>query len=215
MRKRQTVGERAWQAQFQQNPLPPASDVFGTADFQRIEMPMLAPETLVVRAWDVAQTVFTGGNDPDYTVGLKLAYEPEGRLVVLDVVRLRGSVLDVAQLVTRMAQADGFGVRISLPFDPGGAWMKARISDGLMGYNFEFTPERGSKVLRATPVGAQIAAGRVVLVRAGWNGDLVEELRCFPNGRHDDQVDALSRAFDAIVHQREPAQFINSTFSER
>jgi len=34
-----------------------------------------------------------------------------------------------------------------------------------------------------------------MMLRAPWNDNLISELRVFPNGRHDDQADALSRAF--------------------
>jgi len=33
------------------------------------------------------------------------------------------------------------------------------------------------------------------MIRANWNHALVEELRDFPGGRKDDQVDAFVRAF--------------------
>jgi phage terminase large subunit-like protein len=33
------------------------------------------------------------------------------------------------------------------------------------------------------------------MLRGSWNESLREEMRMFPNGRHDDQIDGLSRAF--------------------
>lgn len=39
---------------------------------------------------------------------------------------------------------------------------------------------------------------------APWLGDLERELLAFPNGRHDDQVDALSYTALVAGKQREP-----------
>ena len=39
----------------------------------------------------------------------------------------------------------------------------------------------------------------VAIVRASWNHVFLEELRDFPFGRKDDQVDALSRAFTMLT----------------
>ena len=37
-----------------------------------------------------------------------------------------------------------------------------------------------------------------MMLRAPWNDTLISEMRVFPNGSHDDQVDALSDAFDEL-----------------
>jgi phage terminase large subunit-like protein len=45
------------------------------------------------------------------------------------------------------------------------------------------------------PAASLIEAGRVYLpVEAPWLDELINELIVFPNGRHDDQSDALSQA---------------------
>jgi predicted phage terminase large subunit-like protein len=36
------------------------------------------------------------------------------------------------------------------------------------------------------------------MVKASWNEKLINELRMFPNGAHDDIVDALSDGFNDI-----------------
>jgi predicted phage terminase large subunit-like protein len=40
------------------------------------------------------------------------------------------------------------------------------------------------------------------MVEAQWNGGFVEELCAFPNGAHDDQVDAASAAFRTLSRYR-------------
>jgi hypothetical protein len=48
-------------------------------------------------------------------------------------------------------------------------------------------------------VSAQWAAGNVKVVRAHWNLRFFEELEGFPKAAHDDQVDALSGAFNKLL----------------
>jgi predicted phage terminase large subunit-like protein len=58
------------------------------------------------------------------------------------------------------------------------------------------TPE-GGKVSRAPAVSPLIEAGNVYLPHpqiAPWVNDFIEECAAFPNGRHDDQVDAMTQA---------------------
>ncbi len=195
--KRDAVGERVWTALYQQSPRPLQGSLFKVS---RVEFLDELPRDVVgptVRAWDLAATVARPGNDPDWTVGIKVLRDPAGRWIVLDSIRLRGSPREVECAITRAALADGSGVTIALPEDPGqaGKGQVSYLAGRLGGYNVRSSRETGSKILRATPLAAQIEAGNLALIRAAWNHVLIEELRDFPFGRKDDQVDALARAF--------------------
>jgi predicted phage terminase large subunit-like protein len=55
----------------------------------------------------------------------------------------------------------------------------------------------GGKVARASAVSPLIEAGNVYLPHpsfAPWVNDFIEECAAFPNGAHDDQVDAMTQA---------------------
>jgi predicted phage terminase large subunit-like protein len=55
----------------------------------------------------------------------------------------------------------------------------------------------GGKIVRANAASPQIESGNVYLphpMRASWVEDFVEECAAFPQGRYDDQVDAMSQA---------------------
>jgi len=70
--------------------------------------------------------------------------------------------------------------------------MLAREIPGLLPVN----PE-GGKVARAAAVSPLIEAGNVYLphpMYAPWVNDFIEECAAFPNGAHDDQVDAMTQA---------------------
>ncbi len=69
----------------------------------------------------------------------------------------------------------------------------------LVGHHVETTLESGDKVVRARPFASQVNGGNVLMLRGPWNNDFIEELRLFPNGLNDDQVDASSRGFNALL----------------
>jgi predicted phage terminase large subunit-like protein len=69
----------------------------------------------------------------------------------------------------------------------------------LAGFPVRAESPTGSKEVRAEPLAAQAEAGNVLLVRGPWNACFLEELCIFPAGKHDDQVDSASGAFNKLV----------------
>lgn len=187
---RATVGEREWSALYQQRPAPLEGNLFKPDQLVLIDAEPAGVKW--VRCWDFGATQGAG----DWTVGVKLG-QKDGRTTVADVVRLRGSPEEVERALVATASRDGTGVTIGLPQDPGQAG-KAQVqylTRQLSGYTVRSSPESGDKALRAEPFASQVNVGNVSLVRGAWNLAFMDELRVFPNGQHDDQVDAASRAF--------------------
>src|SRR4249920_10158 len=59
----------------------------------------------------------------------------------------------------------------------------------------------GGKIARAAAVSPRIEAGNVYLPHpacAPWVNDFIEECAAFPNGAHDDQVDAMTQALHRL-----------------
>ncbi len=207
-RKRETIGERAWSALFQQSPRPLVGSLFKTECIDILDTVPTPDNNAMVRGWDLAATSDVGGHDPDWTAGVKLARDDRGRFIVLDVVRIRGTPRQVEEFVGEAARVDGRAVTIGLPEDPGqaGKHQTNYFTRQLAGYRVDTSRETGSKLTRATPVASQVEAGNLAIVRATWNHAFLEELRDFPFGRKDDQVDALSRAFTVLTERGHPAR---------
>lgn len=189
------LGDRVWEAQFQQTPKAASGGMFPE---DRWSVVTEAPACRRwVRAWDLAAT--EGGGDA--TVGALLGLTADRRIVVADVVTGRWSPDDVRATMLATAQADGRETKIRIPQDPGqaGKDQAAQLTRLLAGYDVEAVPPSGSKEVRATGFSAQQRAGNVVLVDGPWVGGFIAELAEFPMGRHDDQVDAASDAFNTLV----------------
>ena len=217
LRKRSSVGSRFWLSMYQQSP---GTIEVGLFRCDRFDILATAPEIgngRVVRAWDLASTAATDGADPDWTVGVKLSVDPAGRYVVLDIVRLRGSPHDVITTIVSVAQRDGRSVPIGLPEDPGqaGKTQIAYFVGLLAGYIVRSSRETGSKMTRAMPVASQVEARNIAVVRSSWNYAFLDELRDFPDGRKDDQVDALSRAFSMLTQSGIASRRLNTTHLAR
>jgi predicted phage terminase large subunit-like protein len=201
VRKRKLVGERAWAALFQQTPMPAGGQLFSVERITLVDPSEPTASETIVRAWDLAATGNTGQNDPDWTVGIKLKQSANGRYVTLDVVRTQGTPHQVEDLILKTARKDGARVIVAIPEDPGqaGKSQMAYLTRQLAGFHVISARETGSKATRAMPLASQIEAGNLALVRSEWNRELIEEMREFPWGRKDDQVDALVRAFATLT----------------
>jgi predicted phage terminase large subunit-like protein len=99
---------------------------------------------------------------------------------------------------------DGSEVTIRIPKDPGssGKFQAYYLATQLQGFSVWTEPESVSKEARADLLAAQCEQGNVKLLKAPWNDKFVEELCAFPNGAHDDQVDAATAAFRALLRHR-------------
>jgi predicted phage terminase large subunit-like protein len=188
-------GEHGWWSLYQQRPFPKGGAMFKRAWFGVED---IAPRGgRVVRGWDLAATK---DGDGAATCGVKIR-AVGGRFYVEHVAWLRGSPHEVEALITQTAEQDGRDVVQDIPQDPGqaGKSQRAYLANKLAGYVVHFSPETGSKELRAEPFASQAQAGNVALVRGGWNDALLDELESFPVGRLKDRVDACSRAFAALT----------------
>jgi predicted phage terminase large subunit-like protein len=185
---------RTWASLFQQMPTPAEGDLFKPDMISVVGAVPTGAE--FVRGWDLAGSA--GGGD--YTAGPKLGRCPDGRWIIADMVRFQGGPEEVEAALKNTADRDGYETRISLPQDPGqaGKGQAANFVKMLAGYMVETSPETGSKETRAAPFAAQVNVGNVMMLKAPWNDALIAELRAFPNGTFDDQVDGLSRAFNTL-----------------
>jgi predicted phage terminase large subunit-like protein len=116
-------------------------------------------------------------------------------------VRLQGTPHQVEELIVNTAHKDGNKVIVAIPEDPGqaGKSQMAYLVRQLAGFHVVSSRETGSKATRAMPLASQVEAGNVSVAPGEWNTAFIDELRDFPWGRKDDQLDASVRAFTTLA----------------
>ena len=168
-----------------------------------------------VRGWDLAATAPSEANpSPDATAGVLIGRLKDGRYIVADVRHICGQAADVRRLVASTAALDRLRYRlvsIVVPQDPGQAGKEQARSYASMlsGFSVSVVRPSGSKEVRADPFAAQVQAGNVLLLRGDWNDEYLSELESFPEGAHDDMVDASSDAFARLTEIRSWAGLIS------
>lgn len=201
--------EYAISGQLQQRPVPREGGLFKRHWFNRIKQ--VPAGTVWVRGWDLASTEENvSSSDPDYTACVLMGRTPAGQYVIKHAQRERYGPTDVENFVKSMAKLDGPYVKVRMPKDPGqaGKAQANAFAKVLAGYVCRFVPPSGSKVMRAEPLASQGGAGNLFIVDGPWNEEFIEELCLFPNGAHDDWVDAASDAFDELANPRGRADSI-------
>jgi predicted phage terminase large subunit-like protein len=189
---------RQHEAMDQQNPTAREGNMFKVGKLGFVDA---APsEGEHVRFWDKGAT--DGGGD--FTAGVKLSKGPEGAFYVEDVKRGQWATDERDAHIKQTAEIDGRGVAVGGEQEPGSSGKDAALAFVrlLAGFRVTTSPASGTKEVRADPFSSQVNAGNVKLVRGSWNAAFIEELRQFPQGKHDDQVDAASGAFNKLFHNR-------------
>lgn len=206
-------GTRTWGALYQGNPTPDTGNLFPVDGWARYDRPLwikrddgariipgINPEVEeLVQSWDFT---FKDTKSADYVVGqVWLRRGPDAYL--LDMVRRRASFTESCQmmldLTTRWPQAIAKLVEDKAN---GPAIMNALRTQ--VGGLIPVEPE-GSKYARAVAVSPLVESKNVhlpdptLVEGTAWVTDLTEEARDFPQGTHDDTVDALSQAVHRLL----------------
>jgi predicted phage terminase large subunit-like protein len=182
---------------------PAAGTLFKRQWFEVVEA---IPKQIVraVRAWDKAATKVDEstppGKDPDHTAGVKIEEDKNGIFYITDVRRVRDSVGEVKRLILNTARQDGMNCRVKLFQDPGAAGVHEADDyiKTLKGFDISVEKISKSKVTAAKPISAQAEAGNIKILRAAWNEEFFRELEAFPEGKHDDMVDAMSSCYNEL-----------------
>jgi len=184
---------------------PAAGKVFNRGWFEVVDAAPAGGRT--VRFWDLAATERSVAKpDPDYTAGVKMRRVGD-EYYVLDAIAEQEAPGRIDALIRNTAAQDGASVEVRFEREGGASGVRDARSTVTMlaGYDVRAVLPQGDKITRSKGLAAQAEAGNVKIVRGAWNDRFLRTLHQFPDGAHDDEVDAASGAFNELVRSvRQP-----------
>jgi hypothetical protein len=197
-KKEASMGERQFQAIYQQKPLDLTSDFFHT-DRLHFETRFDDYPIARCRSWDIASSDDSLGDERDYTAGVRMLKTPNDQYWIFDFEHGQYGN-DVKNVIRNTARMDGAAYNILLETGTkGGAagLLYDEYKSALKGYNTKQSEPKGTKADRATPLANAIYDGKVhVMINNDERRELfLSQFKSFPNGKHDDIVDACAYGY--------------------
>ena len=185
---KEILGSAAFSAQFLQQPVPADGNMVSWQWFNRyISLPEKTYSDKIVQSWDTASK---SHELADYS-SCVTAFVGKNDIYILDIFKGRLDYPELKKKIISMRKQ--YKATTLLIEDKGsGTGLIADLkTDGVRSIGINPVAD---KVVRMSTCSAKIEDGSVLLPKdATWMDDFKMELLAFPNGKHDDQVDALSQ----------------------
>lgn len=193
-RLKKEMGEFDFEAQFNQNPLPPGGTTFREHWIKRYDQPPTKAQTeAIIQSWD---TAYEGDETNAWSVCTTWAKGPNG-FHLLDVWRGRPAFPDLVKAV--YAQKAKWNARMVIVENKASGISLIETIRQLERQKWlvPISPEK-SKVERAEQQAVKFEQGKIWLPNsAPWLAAYEAELFSFPHTKHDDQVDSTVQLLTA------------------
>ena len=200
--RRAEMGERLFDALYQQKPLDTTGDffniekiIFNGQDTRNIKGK--------VRSWDLAYSNEEKGDVNDYTASCLMKRTIDDYYIITEITYGQyGERLN--QVLKSTAYLDSPNTPILIETGTSGGASKFYFQElkknYLQGYNATQSEPIGSKVDRAAPLRDAILDGKIIInINDETRSRVIEQLKAFPLGKHDDIVDAISYAYNYLT----------------
>lgn len=187
---RKQVGNTTFEAQWQQDPTTSGADLLRVEHFKRYGQELKRRHTLyTVQTWD---TAYSESPNADWSVCMTFCYHLiADAWLLMDVTRVRHAYAELESLAWTLRKKWRADKVLIEDTSTGRALCQSiRRMFGPIAFCL---PVRDGKEERLATGSPAVYDGKVLIPReALWLQAFFSELRKFPQGKHDDQVDALS-----------------------
>jgi predicted phage terminase large subunit-like protein len=195
LRIKTTIGDRDFNALYQQNPTPEEGEYFTKSMIRYYDGDVRMKNFTVFAAGDLA---ISKKEYSDWSVFVVAGINANDDIFVIDVVRGKWDSLELVDRIFEIQRRYNpvvFGLEQGQIEKAIGPFLeKRRFEERLFSLNIDpLPPGKRDKELRARPIQGRMRQGKVYIRRdAPWTDTFVTELLRFPGASKDDQVDALA-----------------------
>jgi len=198
LKRRERLNPREFASLYQQSPYILGGNIIRTEWWQKYPAD-LAPEnfqTLII----TADTAFKKTETADYSVAVVAGIDRNGDIYIVSIMRGK---YDFPELKQRLIQLNnrwrGKGLRAMYIEDKASGQsllQELKRESGMSVIPYKVNTDKVARVNSILPL---IQGGRVFIPEeADWLDAFIDESVSFPNGNHDDQVDATTMAIDVL-----------------
>jgi predicted phage terminase large subunit-like protein len=197
LRKTERLDPREFAALYQQQPFVKGGNLIKSNWWRTYKLEDTPECSTVIIS---ADTAFKKSETADYSVMMVMGMDISGDIFILDIIRDRYDFPELKRMaIIQNAKWRGKGLRGLYIEDKASGQSLVQELRNQSGVAVIPVKVSLDKVSRLNAVSPLIEGGRVFLPDdAVWLDSFMDEAQAFPNGKHDDMIDALTIGLDAI-----------------
>ena len=187
-------GSRAWNALFQGHPTGLEGNLFKREWWQYYdELPEISYWCMSVDA------AFKDGEDNDF-VAIQVWGKTRANMYLVDRVKAHLNLPDTIREIVRLRNMYPMCKTTLIEDKANGSAIINILRKDLTG--IIAVQPKGGKIARANAVVGAVESGNIYLPKKRWVGEFIEEFASFPNGAHDDEVDAATQILNHMIYSK-------------
>ena len=198
LKRRERLNPREFASLYQQQPYIEGGNLIRTEWWRKYPID-LSPENFVTLVIGV-DTAFKKTETADYSVAVVAGMDKNGDIYLVDIMRGKYDFPELKQRIIRLNNVwRGKGLRGMYIEDKASGQSLIQEMKRESGVSVIPYKVNTDKVARTNTILPLIEGGRVFIPEeAPWLDAFIDESVSFPNGNHDDQVDAMTIALDVL-----------------